>query len=83
MPRKISKMGAKVPKGILFYGPPGTGKTLLACAVAGETNASFFNVTGSEFVEKYVGVGAKELELYLKKREKKPQVSYLLTKLML
>ena len=51
-PEKYQKMGAKIPKGILFYGPPGTGKTLLASAVAGETNSSFFNVTGSEFVEK-------------------------------
>ena len=50
-PDKYKKMGAKIPKGVLFYGPPGTGKTLLASAMAGETNASFFNVTGSEFVE--------------------------------
>ena len=77
-PEKYQKMGAKVPKGILFYGPPGTGKTLLACAVAGETNASFFNVTGSEFVEKYVGVGAKRVRtLFEKARKEAPSIIFI------
>ena len=69
-PDKYQKMGAKIPKGVLFYGPPGTGKTLLASAVAGETNSSFFNVTGSEFVEKYVGVGAKRVRTLFEKARK-------------
>lgn len=71
-------MGAKIPKGILFYGPPGTGKTLLASAVAGETDSSFFNVTGSEFVEKYVGVGAKRVRtLFEKARKEAPSIIFI------
>lgn len=77
-PEKYKKMGAKIPKGILFYGPPGTGKTLLASAVAGETNSSFFNVTGSEFVEKYVGVGAKRVRtLFEKARKEAPSIIFI------
>ena len=77
-PEKYKKMGAKIPKGVLFYGPPGTGKTLLASAVAGETNASFFNVTGSEFVEKYVGVGAKRVRtLFEKARKDAPSIIFI------
>ncbi|MGL5328063.1 MAG: ATP-dependent metallopeptidase FtsH/Yme1/Tma family protein [Peptostreptococcaceae bacterium] len=77
-PDKYKKMGAKIPKGILFYGPPGTGKTLLASAVAGETNSSFFNVTGSEFVEKYVGVGAKRVRtLFEKARKESPSIIFI------
>ncbi|MGL5752260.1 MAG: ATP-dependent metallopeptidase FtsH/Yme1/Tma family protein [Paraclostridium sp.] len=77
-PDKYKKMGAKIPKGVLFYGPPGTGKTLLASAVAGETNASFFNVTGSEFVEKYVGVGAKRVRtLFEKARKDAPSIIFI------
>ena len=77
-PEKYQKMGAKIPKGILFYGPPGTGKTLLASAVAGETNSSFFNVTGSEFVEKYVGVGAKRVRtLFEKARKEAPSIIFI------
>ncbi|MTI69772.1 MAG: ATP-dependent zinc metalloprotease FtsH [Firmicutes bacterium] len=67
---KYKKMGAKIPKGILFHGPPGTGKTLLAKAVAGETNSSFFYSSGSEFVEKYVGVGAKRIRSLFEKAKK-------------
>lgn len=67
---KYVKMGAKVPKGILFYGPPGTGKTLLAKAVAGETNSNFLYASGSEFVEKYVGVGAKRIRTLFEKAKK-------------
>ncbi|WP_406242322.1 AAA family ATPase [Tissierella carlieri] len=73
---KYRKMGAKIPKGILFHGPPGTGKTLLAKAVAGETNSTFLYASGSEFVEKYVGVGAKEFEHFLKELKKKPQALF-------
>ncbi|GAA3643760.1 ATP-dependent zinc metalloprotease FtsH [Asaccharospora irregularis] len=77
-PDKYKKMGAKIPKGVLFYGPPGTGKTLLASAVAGESNSSFFNVTGSEFVEKYVGVGAKRVRtLFEKARKEAPSIIFI------
>ena len=77
-PEKYIKMGAKIPKGILFYGPPGTGKTLLASAMAGETDSSFFNVTGSEFVEKYVGVGAKRVRtLFEKARKEAPSIIFI------
>jgi len=57
-PRKFHALGAKIPKGVLLYGPPGCGKTLLARAVAGEANVPFFHISGSEFVEMFVGVGA-------------------------
>ena len=57
-PAKYQKLGAKIPKGVLLYGPPGTGKTLLARAVAGEANVPFFSISGSDFVEMFVGVGA-------------------------
>jgi cell division protease FtsH len=57
-PTKYQKLGAKIPKGVLLYGPPGTGKTLLARAVAGEANVPFFSISGSDFVEMFVGVGA-------------------------
>ncbi|MBC7328034.1 ATP-dependent metallopeptidase FtsH/Yme1/Tma family protein [bacterium] len=57
-PRKFQALGAKIPKGVLLYGPPGCGKTLLARAVAGEANVPFFHISGSEFVEMFVGVGA-------------------------
>ncbi|MBQ2493610.1 MAG: AAA family ATPase, partial [Bacilli bacterium] len=57
-PKKYSKLGARLPKGILLIGPPGTGKTLLAKAVAGEAGVPFYSISGSDFVEMYVGVGA-------------------------
>ncbi|MDR0880094.1 MAG: AAA family ATPase [Clostridioides sp.] len=77
-PDKYKVMGARIPKGVLFYGPPGTGKTLLASAVAGETNSSFFNITGSEFVEKYVGVGAKRVRtLFEKARKEAPSIIFI------
>lgn len=69
-PEKYHSMGAKIPKGILFYGPPGTGKTLLAQAIAGETDSAFFPASGSEFVEKYVGVGAKRVRTLFEKAKK-------------
>ena len=57
-PRKFQKLGARIPRGVLLYGPPGTGKTLLAKAVAGEAGVPFFSISGSDFVEMFVGVGA-------------------------
>lgn len=59
---KYIKCGAKIPKGLLFTGPPGTGKTLLAKAIAGEAKTSFINISGSDFIDKYVGVGAKRIK---------------------
>ncbi|MFZ5967972.1 MAG: ATP-dependent zinc metalloprotease FtsH [Bacillota bacterium] len=77
-PEKYFRMGAKIPKGILFYGPPGTGKTLLAQAIAGETNSAFFPASGSEFVEKYVGVGAKRVRtLFEKAKKEAPSVIFI------
>ncbi|MBQ1512159.1 MAG: ATP-dependent zinc metalloprotease FtsH, partial [Erysipelotrichaceae bacterium] len=61
MPRKFAKMGARIPKGVLLVGPPGTGKTLLAKAVAGEANVPFYSISGSDFVEMFVGVGASRV----------------------
>src|SRR4051794_31488825 len=60
-PARFQKMGAKIPKGVLLYGPPGTGKTLLAKAVAGEAGVPFFSISGSDFVEMFVGVGASRV----------------------
>ena len=60
-PKKFTKMGARIPKGVLLVGPPGTGKTLLAKAVAGEANAPFYFISGSDFVELYVGIGASRV----------------------
>ncbi|SHJ74896.1 cell division protease FtsH [Geosporobacter subterraneus DSM 17957] len=77
-PEKYHSMGAKIPKGILFYGPPGTGKTLLAQALAGETDSAFFPASGSEFVEKYVGVGAKRVRtLFEKAKKEAPSVIFI------
>lgn len=67
---KYRNMGAKIPKGILFHGPPGTGKTLMASAIAGESNSHFIYASGSEFVEKYVGVGASRIRDVFEKAKK-------------
>lgn len=75
---KYEKMGAKLPRGILFYGPPGTGKTLMAKALAGETKSRFFYVAGSEFTEKYVGVGAQRVrKLFDKARKQAPSIIFI------
>ena len=60
-PRKYKALGARIPKGVLLEGPPGTGKTLLAKAVAGEADVPFFSISGSDFVEMFVGVGASRV----------------------
>ena len=60
-PRKYEKLGGKIPKGVLLQGPPGTGKTLLAKAIAGEAGVPFYNISGSDFVEMFVGVGASRV----------------------
>lgn len=60
-PAKYNKLGAKVPRGALLVGPPGTGKTMLAKAVAGEAGVPFFSISGSDFVEMFVGVGASRV----------------------
>mgnify|MGYP005774412543 CR=1 FL=1 len=70
-PEKYKKFGAKIPKGILFYGPPGTGKTLIARALATETDSNFIYASGSEFIEKFVGVGASRIRSLFEKAEKK------------
>lgn len=60
-PKRFTEMGARIPKGVLLVGPPGTGKTLLAKAVAGEAKVPFFSISGSDFVEMFVGVGASRV----------------------
>jgi cell division protease FtsH len=77
-PKECSKLGGRLPKGIILYGPPGTGKTLLAKAMAGEANVPFYNASASEFVEMYVGVGASRVrELFKKARETAPSVIFI------
>ena len=69
-PEKFNKLGAKIPKGVLLVGPPGTGKTLLAKAVAGEAEVPFYSISGSDFVEMFVGVGASRVrDLFKKAKE--------------
>ncbi|GIK37192.1 MAG: ATP-dependent zinc metalloprotease FtsH [Chloroflexota bacterium] len=76
-PGKFTKLGARVPKGVLMAGPPGTGKTLMAKAVAGEAGVPFFSISGSEFVEMFVGVGAARVrDLFKKAREQSPAVIF-------
>ncbi|MFH0793233.1 MAG: ATP-dependent zinc metalloprotease FtsH [bacterium] len=72
-PKKFSRLGAKIPKGVLLYGPPGTGKTMLAKAVAGEANVPFFSISGSDFVEMFVGVGASRVrDLFEQGKKNRP-----------
>lgn len=77
-PDKYSKMGAKPTKGVLLSGPPGTGKTMLAKAIASDANANFVYANGSDFIEKYVGVGAKRVrELFKKAKESRPSIIFI------
>jgi len=77
-PNKYTKLGAKIPKGALLVGPPGTGKTLLAKAVAGEAKVPFFSLSGSDFVEMFVGVGASRVrDLFKQAKEKSPSIIFI------
>src|SRR5919106_600836 len=77
-PKKYGRLGARMPKGVLLVGPPGTGKTLLARAVAGEAGVAFFSISGSEFVEMFVGVGAARVrDLFEQARQKAPCIIFI------
>ena len=77
-PKKYTELGGKIPKGALLVGPPGTGKTLLAKAVAGEANVPFFSMSGSDFVEMFVGVGASRVrDLFRQAKEKAPAIIFI------
>ena len=76
--RYILKLGAKIPKGLLLVGPPGTGKTLLAKAVAGEADVPFFSVSGSSFIEMFVGVGASRVrDLFENAKKEAPAIVFI------
>ena len=77
-PKKFEAVGAKIPKGVLLVGPPGTGKTMMARAVAGEANVPFFSISGSEFVEMFVGVGASRVrDLFSKAKKNAPCIIFI------
>lgn len=77
-PKKYTQLGGKIPKGAILIGPPGTGKTLLAKAVAGEANVPFFSISGSDFVEMFVGVGASRVrDLFKQAKEKAPSIIFI------
>jgi cell division protease FtsH len=76
-PERFTAVGARIPKGVLLVGPPGTGKTLLAKAIAGEAGVPFFSISGSEFVEMFVGVGASRVrDLFKKAKENAPCIVF-------
>ena len=77
-PEKFNSLGARIPKGVLLMGPPGTGKTLLAKAVAGEAGVPFFSISGSDFVEMYVGVGASRVrDLFEQAKKNAPSIVFI------
>jgi cell division protease FtsH len=77
-PSKFKKLGAKIPKGVLLVGPPGTGKTLLARATAGEAGVPFYSISGSEFIEMFVGVGASRVrDMFKKAKESQPSIIFI------
>lgn len=77
-PKKFSKLGGKIPRGVLLVGPPGTGKTLLAKAVAGEAGVSFFSISGSDFVEMFVGVGASRVrDMFVEAKKQSPCIIFI------
>jgi len=77
-PQKFAKLGAKIPRGVLLTGPPGTGKTLISRAVAGEAGVPFFSISGSEFVEMFVGVGASRVrDLFNQAKERQPAIVFI------
>ncbi|MGN6425683.1 MAG: ATP-dependent metallopeptidase FtsH/Yme1/Tma family protein, partial [Leifsonia sp.] len=77
-PAKFQAVGARIPKGVLLYGPPGTGKTLLARAVAGEAGVPFYSISGSDFVEMFVGVGASRVrDLFQQAKENSPAIIFI------
>ncbi len=77
-PRRVTDLGARIPTGVLLYGPPGCGKTLLARALAGESGAAFYSISGSDFVELYVGVGAARVrDLFKEARENAPAILFI------
>ena len=77
-PEKYKKLGAKIPKGALLIGPPGTGKTLLAKAVAGEAGVPFLSISGSDFVQMYVGVGASRVrDLFAQAKKHAPAIIFI------
>src|SRR5690606_28093912 len=76
-PARYERLGAKIPRGVLLYGPPGTGKTLLARAVAGEAGVPFYSISGSDFVEMFVGVGASRVrDLFEKAKQNAPCIVF-------
>ena len=77
-PKKFEKLGGKIPRGVLLVGPPGTGKTLLARAVAGESNVPFFSISGADFVEMFVGVGASRVrDLFEQANKNAPSIVFI------
>ena len=77
-PSKYAKLGARIPSGVLLEGPPGTGKSLLARAVAGEANVPFYSISGSDFVEMFVGVGASRVrDLFNNAKKNAPSIIFI------